>query len=319
MVVIGKPSSDSQRASKHLDESGNTMNPHALSAHDEAARLLDAHPDYKVMRRLSPVTRFHDPDPALPTRVAVLVDCETTGLDHEGNKIIELALQRFRYDVHGRIVEVGAPRVWFEDPGSPLDPEITRITGINDEMLRDQAIDDGLAITILESADKIIAHNAAFDRPFLDKRFPAIAGKEWACSMAEPDWKEHGFEGRALGYLLSQCGWFFDGHRAENDILALLYLLAHELPDGRTVLADLIACSDRPTLKVNAVDAPYDAKDILKARSYRWNPVLRFWSKEIPEADRAGEATWLKSKVYHGHYGQPAFLSVDARQRYTAS
>jgi len=286
--------------------------------HHLAARHLAGHPDFRVLQRLRPVTHFHDLESDLETRVGVAVDVETTGIDHGGDKIIELAVQRFRFDTKGRIVKVGQPRVWREDPGSPLDPQITALTGLSDEMLAGQAIDEVLATDILSSADLIVAHNAAFDRPFVDRRLPALAGKAWACTLAEPDWLELGFDGRALSHLVSQCGWFYEGHRAENDILALIYLLAHDLPGGATVLAKLVECSERASFTVNAIDAPFEAKDRLKARGYRWNAAMRFWSREIVETDREAEAEWLSREVY-AEYGEAAMIPVSACERYTRS
>jgi len=168
-----------------------------------------------------------------------------------------------------------------------------------------------MAVEILSSADIIIAHNAAFDRPFVDRRLPAVAVKPWACSMAELDWLELGFEGRALAHLVAQCGWFYEGHRAENDILALLYLLFHGLSDGRTILSKLIECSERPTYRVNAIDAPFDAKDRLKARGYRWDAAMRFWWRSVGQDESDVERAWLRSDVYAG-YGEPAFIPVTA-------
>jgi len=240
---------------------------------------------------------------------------ETTGLDRDSDKIIELAVQRFRFDDLGRVIQVGVPRVWREDPGTSIDPRITKLTGLTADDLAGQAVDEAAAVEILASADIIVAHNAAFDRPFIDRRLPAIAGKPWACSMAELDWLELGFDGRALAHLVSQCGWFYEGHRAENDILALIYLLAHGLPDGETILAKLIACSEKPTYRVNAIDAPFEAKDRLKSRGYRWDSALRFWWKAIAEADKEAEEAWLLSDVYVGH-GSPAFLTVTAMERH---
>ncbi|GAM04229.1 exonuclease [Novosphingobium sp. MBES04] len=286
---------------------------------ERAARFLETSPDYRVLRKLQTVRGFHAPRPGVETRVGVAVDVETTGLDHESEVIIELAVQRFRFDAEGRIVQVGQPRVWREDPGRALDPRITQLTGLTNAVLKDEAIDEETAVEILGSADLIVAHNAAFDRPFVDKRLPALAGKAWACSMAEPDWLELGFDGRALAHLVFQCGWFYEGHRAENDILALIYLLAHDLPEGRTVLADLVARSEAPSYRVNAVDAPFESKDRLKARGYRWNAVLRFWSREIPEAERAEEEAWLRAEVYTTGRGSPAFFPVTANERYTPS
>jgi DNA polymerase-3 subunit epsilon len=265
--------------------------------HSQAADFLSMHPDYRVQRRLVPVTHFYEADPRASGRIGVAIDVETTGLDRDADRIIELAVQRFRFDDRGRIIQVGLPRVWREDPGIPIDPKITKLTGLAAEDVAGQLIDDAMAVDILSSADIIVAHNAAFDRPFVDRRLPVIAGKPWACSMAELDWLELGFEGRALAHLVSQCGWFYEGHRAENDILALLYLLSHGLPDGETILAKLIACSERPTYRVNAIDAPFDAKDRLKSRGYRWDAALRFWWKSIGEQESDAERSWLLSDV----------------------
>ena len=282
----------------------------------EAADLLSAHPDFRVLRRLVPAERLYFGEPQPPLRVGVAIDVETTGLDHSSDKIIELAIQRFRFDALGRIVQIGTPRVWREDPGVPLDPQITRLTGLTDDILGGQTIDVEAAIGLLSSADIIVAHNAAFDRPFVDRRLPAVAGRPWACSMAEIDWLELGFDGRALGYLVVQCGWFFEGHRAQNDILALIYLLGHAAADGETILAKLIAASDRISYKVNAVDAPFDGKDALKARGYRWDAAMRYWSKTIAADDMESERNWLLQEIYTGH-AEPAFHLQSACERFS--
>lgn len=286
--------------------------------HHLALERLAADPDFRVLRKLRPVSGIHPRELGVETRVGVALDVETTGLDHDNNKIIELAIQRFRFDAEGRIVEVGQPRVWREDPGVTLDPRVVMLTGLTDEVLAGQVIDDPLAASILGSADLIIAHNAAFDRPFVDRRLPATAGKAWACTLAEPDWLELGFDGRALSHLLAQCGWFYEGHRAENDILALIHLLAHQLPGGGNILSKLVECSERPSFRVNAVDAPFEAKDRLKARGYRWNADLGVWSREIPEGDCKAETDWLAREVYP-EYGEAAMIPVSPCERYSRS
>lgn len=159
----------------------------AVDRHERAADALSGHPDYRVLRRLVLVTAFHDADPSVPNRIGVAVDVETTGLDRDSDKIIELAVQRFRFDDLGRVIQVGVPRVWREDPGTSIDPRITKLTGLTADDLAGQAVDEAAAVEILASADIIVAHNAAFDRPFIDRHQPAIAGKSWVCSMAELD------------------------------------------------------------------------------------------------------------------------------------
>ncbi|MCV6022403.1 DNA polymerase III subunit epsilon, partial [Escherichia coli] len=75
----------------------------------------------------------------------------------------------------------------------------------------------------------VVAHNAQFDRPFFEKRFAALGHLSWACSASGIDWKALGFESRKLEYLLLRLGWFYEGHRAATDCLAMAWLF-HLLP-----------------------------------------------------------------------------------------
>ncbi|RVU05800.1 DNA polymerase III subunit epsilon [Novosphingobium umbonatum] len=294
-------------------------NPSIATLH-HAAQMLEAHPDFRVLRRLQNVDSFYRGAPLAPLRVGVAVDVETTGLDHDRDRIIELAAQRFRFDALGRVVQLGQPRVWREDPEMELDPRITMLTGLTDQDLAGQSIDEGAAVDLLASADITIAHNAGFDRPFVDRRLPALSGKPWACSMVELDWLALGFEGKALSQLVSQCGWFYAGHRAENDILALIHLLAHSLPDpsglgDHTILSHLMAASEQPNYRINAVDAPFEAKDALKAKAYRWDGAMRFWWRSVAQDELEAEIEWLRQEVYAGR-GAPAIFPQSACDRY---
>ena len=52
------------------------------------------------------------------------------------------------------------------------------MTELTADDLAGQVIDEAAAVEILSSADIIGAHNAAFDRPFIDRHQPAIAVSE---------------------------------------------------------------------------------------------------------------------------------------------
>lgn len=236
-------------------------------------------------------------DPDANCRIAVVVDVETTGLSRE-DKVIELALRRFRYDSYGRIVEIGKAWSWTEDPGEPLSDEIKRITGLNDLDLAGQKIDDKVATGILSSADLVIAHHAAFDRPMVEARFPSLPTLPWACSCNEIDWQEFGFEGRSLGWLCSQAGWFFDAHRAENDVDAVVELLRYKVPDGRSLMYELNNSAVSYSHLVEAIGSAFETKDALKGRGYRWNAEKRLWWREIFEDDLCAEQAWLALEVY---------------------
>jgi DNA polymerase III epsilon subunit-like protein len=120
---------------------------------------------------------YHPPDNSHKL-VAAVVDVETTGTNPDRDKIIELGICLFEYDRQsGRIYKVLGSWEWLEDPGFPIPPEITKITGITDEMVAGHRIDDGAVNDLLGRVVLVIAHNADFDRRFLEKRVPAFTTK----------------------------------------------------------------------------------------------------------------------------------------------
>lgn len=291
-----------------------------LSVPAEAlATALEAAPDYRVLRRLTavPGPAFHGDRSKLVSGCAL--DVETTGLDHRNDRIIELAMCRFLSDREGRIVETGRSWRWVEDPGRPIDAHITALTGLRDADVRGRSINDGEATGMLLDADFVIAHNAMFDRGFVERRLPIATGRPWVCSMADVDWRTLGFEGRSLPHLLLQAGWFYEAHRADVDVLALVRLLGHRVDAGSgTVLAKALAHASLPTWIVEAVGAPFASKDLLKARGYRWNANRRYWWREVADDEIDDEVGWAETDVY-GSMGSPRRRLVDWTTRYGAT
>jgi len=90
--------------------------------------------------------------------------------------------------------------------------------------------------------------------------------------IAEIDWSARGYEGTKLGYLIGQAGYFHDGHRAVDDCFALLEVLTRETSgEMRTAFAELYQASQQARVRVFAENSPFDMKDHLKSRGYRWS------------------------------------------------
>jgi len=291
---------------------------------EEMAQRLQTHPDYRVLRRLVPIDD-HGPasgaQGATMSSQVLILDTETTGLSHAGDKIIELAMLLVQVDAAtGRPFGPVETFEGFEDPGMPI-PEVARqVTGIDDDMVRGHRLDDARVLALLDRADLVVAHNAGFDRPFLEARFPAFAGKPWACSFADIDWKAQGAESAKLSALAQDLGWFYDAHRALVDCHALLQVLCAGGTAGAiTGLGRLLLAATHPSYKLRATGSPFESKDVLKSRGYRWDADGRVWFCTLADEEALkAELAWLRSAVYGERRAQVEVERLDALTRYSS-
>ncbi|MFC1460255.1 3'-5' exonuclease [Microvirga arabica] len=291
--------------------------------HETAARMLEATGDYRVLRRLQPRPIVVSGVRRQGEKIAVIVDTETTGLDHTRDEVIELGMVAFLYDEDGRVGEVIGTFNGLREPSVPIGPEITRLTGITPEMVAGQVLDLAAVERFVETADLIIAHNARFDRPFCERLSKGFQVKAWACSHSEIAWSGFGFEGSKLGYLLTQCGWFHQGHRAVEDCHALLEVLASPLPSGAGFPFEHLLTSARKALvRIWAEGSPFDMKDMLKARRYRWNDGTdgrpKAWWVEVDEETFEAELAFLQREVYRREV-EPFSQRITAFERFRSA
>lgn len=286
---------------------GITVTDHSIFA-IEAAQIIrdDASADsgqWRLLRRLKLPDRINEPCGGT-VKQAVVLDVETTGLSHLTDEVIQLAILPFRYEVEtGRILEVLHRDAYegMRQPAVDISPEAAAVTGLTAEMVAGQEIDAGRVEELLVKADLVIAHNAGFDRPMVEKHWPIFSQKPWACSLVGVDWLDEGFTAGKLDYLGLRFGWFFDGHRALADCEACLALLAQELPvSGKTVMSLIREAARRSEYLIRAEAAPFQARQMLKARGYRWRPEElengKVWW--MITADHEAELDWLRSDVY---------------------
>ncbi len=233
--------------------------------------FIESRLGYRVLRRLVPREIFTS-SIGQNTKTGILLDVETTGLDQQKDEIIELGMVKFDYLPDGRIASLREVYTSFNEPSEPIPLEVTALTGITDDMVAGQRIDDSAVFSFVDDAVIVIAHNASFDRKFVERYWSIFQRKAWGCSATEVEWRKHGFEGSRLGYLLNGAGIFHQAHRAVDDCHALLEILACELPTtGTSALAVLLERARKKTMRVWAEQSPFDLKDSLKRRGYRWS------------------------------------------------
>lgn len=277
---------------------------------------------YRILKRLETNVGPTVVRPGFPLR-GVILDTETTGLNHRKDEIIEIGAIAFTFDANGNLGDVTSVYSGLQQPAAPIPSDITKLTGITDEMVVGRSIDIAALRALIDPADLIIAHNASFDRPFCEAFAPVFAGKAWACSNAEIDWSARGFEGTKLGYLVGQAGYFHDGHRAVDDCFALLEVL-RQGPDAgaRTAFAELFDASQRARVRVYAENSPFDMKDHLKSRGYRWSDGSdgrpKSWWIEVGEEAVDDELGYLRSEIYRWPDADPPRNRLTAFDRFRA-
>lgn len=274
---------------------------------------------WRLLRRLKLPPILNKPGDS-ESRRAIYLDVEATGLRIGTDQVIELAMLPFDYEPEtGRITNIHFDAAFNElrEPSIPIPAEATAVNGIRDEDVKGKKIDGSQVEELVGTASLIIAHNAAYDRPMVESTWNVFTEVPWACSLRDIDWRGEGFSGSSLEFLGMKFGWFFDGHRALADCEAGVALLAEILPASeKRVMAALRENAIEKTYRVPAKGAPFEKKDILRERGYRWNADDKVWWMDVRELDT--ELAWLEQEIYKK---MPSLSHevITARNRYSST
>ncbi len=162
----------------------------------------------------------------------IVFDTETTGLSSQNDRLTEIGAVRVR---NGEVLEEFDT---FVNPGIPIPPKITELTGINDDMVRDaprekEALEAFYAFC--GGTTVLVAHNAPFDASFVR----AAAGRSGLpypfttvdtvtiCRALYPTLKNHKLD-TVANYLKLPP---FNHHRACDDARELALIFQHLIKD----------------------------------------------------------------------------------------
>ncbi|MGB1622179.1 MAG: 3'-5' exonuclease [Synechococcus sp.] len=219
-------------------------------------------------------------DPLKPDTLLIL-DTETTGLDPEQDHCIEVGCILF--DVASRSVlmqqsfllpvEANAAEVINHIP-----PEISRLVQPWQPALT-------LFAQLVDAADVVVAHNAAFDRQWFGRGLLPQIHKPWLCTMEDIRWPADrqlrprpSVRDLALAYGIP----VWAAHRALTDCIYLAEVLAR-CDD----LDQLLERGMEPRQLMRA-QVSYANRSLAKEAGFRWNePVPGCWSRRLSHREAA--------------------------------
>jgi DNA polymerase-3 subunit epsilon len=123
-------------------------------------------------------------------RVAI-VSTETTGLTPAdepvsiGLLLVEVAPRA------GRLLREVTQYYGSQEPTVPISAAATDTHGLTADMLRGRRFDLDAIRAIIDDADVLVAHGAAFNARMLEKVLPGIQYKRWRCSVRQVRWSQY--------------------------------------------------------------------------------------------------------------------------------
>ncbi|CAD5372912.1 putative DNA polymerase III subunit epsilon [Rubrivivax sp. A210] len=238
-----------------------------------------------------------------------VVDSETTGLDTEADEVIGLGILCVRVDRHrGRMLGVVGSAFEWQEPKVYTEAAQT-LTQIPPRSLAGRRIDRSKIDALLAQTDLVVAHNAAFKRPFLEPLLPALSTLRWACSLADIDWQVgQGVPHPSIDMLLKIYSMGPTDKTPEGDCHALVRILTQPLPlpqSSETGFHRLIVESARVTVECVIPDSEQVAQAGLEALGFGRQGSRWFAGRE----DAAG-AHALEMRVIDLAAGNPAFAQL---------
>jgi len=232
------------------------------------------------------------------------LDFETTGLDTQNDRIIEIGAVIWDSDKRKPLM---MENILVHDNTYPeLEEVITRVTGLEDCDLFEFGVAPLLAFLRLNSMAKmdiayVLAHNGnAFDKPILESELESagiynskILELPWLDSRLDIPYDEPP-QSNKLNHLSGDVGFTNPfKHRAIFDVLTMLkYFFECNAEEAMRALAKVnlekaIAYSKIPNIVVRA-GVSFNKKDLAKAQSFRWQTIgnkeyPKQWVKQIKE------------------------------------
>lgn len=214
------------------------------------------------------------------------VDVETTGLDPEIDEITEIGWAVYDTDNWRKPLAIQSHLLNTEQD---IRPEITELTGITNELMKEAAIPASSVLNLLASQVEsfgctyFVAHNAKFDQAFIEKAFAtySVPNKKipWIDTKKDIPFKRD-YPSRSLITLAAEHGFLNPfPHAALFDVVTMMKILS------QYKIEEVLTYKNEPVIFIKAM-VDYENRDKAKRRGFYWQECegrseLRSWIKQI--------------------------------------
>ncbi|MGB7275923.1 MAG: 3'-5' exonuclease [Geitlerinemataceae cyanobacterium] len=215
----------------------------------------------------------------------LIIDTETTGLNPEDDRVIELGAILYNVDYQTVLHQISMLCPAPENPAEKINRIPSSVLPTIEPNLQ-----RWMLLTfeqMVKHASYAVAHNAEFDRQWFDDRHLPKLMKEdrpmqWLCTMDDFTWPRQNRPGESLVTLALAHGiGVSSAHRALTDCQLIAALFDRMDKDQ---LSELIAAAARPKYLFKA-DVSYDDRQLAKDAGFKWNPDRKMWTRKMVEED----------------------------------
>lgn len=211
----------------------------------------------------------------------LVIDIETTGLDVNSHELIGLAAMLVEVQKStGCLIRVLERYDGLQEPAQELSPWAAGIVGYDHSALVGQRFDLQRINEMVQACDLVVAHNAYFDRAFVERVIPAFQSRPWVCSLHDIDWWSiQAQEAASVEKLALRLGHEMDSFMPMPTVEAMVHVLSSPLPVTKeTGFSALIAASKGPFVKFLIPDPEQKLETVMLEYSVEYSEQDRAWS-----------------------------------------
>ena len=204
----------------------------------------------------------------------LIVDCETSGLDPQGDHLIEIGAVLWSIE-HRCLLSC-----WSSLVVAPTNEayEINRIPPASLAMGADKASAIATLRRMSTRAQVAVAHRAEFDSAWLPN-----LGIPWACSKFDMTWPHSKIGDSLVNIALANGVGVSNAHRALTDCL-ILSRMFERVSEAGVDVRSMIDMALRPKATF-AAQVSYHDREKARAAGFRWDPARKQWLRTLAIED----------------------------------